>query len=717
MKKYIYLTCLLFSLIAIIPQGVFADTCNPDSLKAVVYREKSDNVKNLQTCLIQLGYNISAPTGYYGNETLKAVKSYYLSWYGNWSGLRFGPAGINKLKSGFVATSNDKFELGKFNSEEEYQKYLENSQGNSYGYYRLGGSIAVDVAVPTASLSGAEQKNTSAVVTERYSDTNTQVLGIDEPDIVKTDGQNIFYKNYFSGISTCPEGAKCIMMPARTTEKVSLIKALPPEDMSVLSQIDVDGYNSELLLKDNNLIILGNNITDYNISDKNNPGEKWSLELADNSRIISSRLYNGKLYVVSASYTNSNKCPISILKDGLMVACSDIYYPKRSVTVDSNYNIMSIDVESGKITNSFSFLGSDNSSTVYMSENNLYIAYNYYEDILKYYVKFIKENASDLISSSVLNRLDTISSYDISNNSKWNEFQTELEKYYNGLSDDESLRIKNEFNNRLTVYSKEHYRDIEKTAIVKINLDNLNIVSTGNIPGKLLNQFSLDEYNGVLRAATTIGNGWNNFGITTGGSVSDVYTLDSSLNVLGSVKGLGATEKIYSVRFLGNRGYVVTFRQVDPFYVLDLSNPSSPLQKGELKIPGYSSYLHPITDNIILGVGEEDNKVKISLFDVSSPENPTEVAKYNLDDYWTEISSNHHAFMIDKKHEIFFIPGSEGGYIFSYKDNKLSLTKSISGYNIKRAVYINDYLYILGDSKITVFNENNWEKVKEMDIK
>ena len=95
------------------------------------------------------------------------------------------------------------------------------------------------------------------------------------------------------------------------------------------------------------------------------------------------------------------------------------------------------------------------------------------------------------------------------------------------------------------------------------------------------------------------------------------------MKIEGSVVDLGQGERIYSVRFIEDKGYVVTFKQVDPFYVLDLSDPMNPEKKGELKIPGYSSYLHPITKDKILGIGEENNKVKISLFDVSDPADPS----------------------------------------------------------------------------------------------
>ncbi|OYT35502.1 MAG: hypothetical protein B6U87_00240, partial [Candidatus Aenigmarchaeota archaeon ex4484_52] len=219
---------------------------------------------------------------------------------------------------------------------------------------------------------------------------------------------------------------------------------------------------------------------------------------------------------------------------------------------------------------------------------------------------------------------------------------------------------------------------------------------------------SLDEYNNYLRTATTSGQ-WSN-------SFSDIYVLDNDLNIVGSVRDLGKTEKIYSVRFLQDNAYVVTFRKIDPFYVLDLSDPLNPELKGELKIPGYSSYLHPIEKNKILGIGKEDSKIKISLFDVSNPENPVEVDKYILNEYWSDILNTHHAFLLDKKHNIFFLPGRKGGYVFSYENDKLHLKKTISNISAKRAIYIDDCLYIIGTDKIIVLDENKWEKIQDFDF-
>ncbi len=188
--------------------------------------------------------------------------------------------------------------------------------------------------------------------------------------------------------------------------------------------------------------------------------------------------------------------------------------------------------------------------------------------------------------------------------------------------------------------------------------------------------------------------------------------LDENLDVVGRIQGFGLDERIYAVRFDGDVGFVVTFRQTDPFFVLDLSNPESPKIVGELKIPGFSSYLHRIDENTVLGIGREDGNVKLSLFDVSDLTNPKEISRYILQEYWSEVLTNHHAFLIDDQHGIFFLPAGQNGYIFTYEGG-LKLVKAVKE-NAVRAIYIDDYLYVIGPEKISVYDENSWEKVGEL---
>jgi hypothetical protein len=175
-------------------------------------------------------------------------------------------------------------------------------------------------------------------------------------------------------------------------------------------------------------------------------------------------------------------------------------------------------------------------------------------------------------------------------------------------------------------------------------------VGSGEVPGYLLNQWSLSEHEGILRAATTSMPPWE----SRERSESAVRTLeerDGRLAELGRVGGLGKGEQIYAVRFMGATGFVVTFRQVDPLYTLDLADPRAPKLIGELKVPGYSAYLHPVGEGLLLGVGQDADEdgmatgVQLSLFDVSDLRNPVRIAQRGVGPYsYTEVEDDHHAF-------------------------------------------------------------------------
>ena len=183
--------------------------------------------------------------------------------------------------------------------------------------------------------------------------------------------------------------------------------------------------------------------------------------------------------------------------------------------------------------------------------------------------------------------------------------------------------------------------------------------SSGEVLGVIHNQFSLSEHDGYLRIVSTVGDPWGEE------SESQVRVLSTDGDVLvevGSVGNIGRGENVQSVRFVGDVGYVVTFRQIDPFYTIDLSDPTSPEILGELKIPGFSSYLHPISDTMVLGVGsdaDEDGRVtgaKVSLFDVSDLTAPLEVAVWTAPDGWNDVGWDHRAFLWWAPEELAVIP-------------------------------------------------------------
>ncbi len=284
------------------------------------------------------------------------------------------------------------------------------------------------------------------------------------------------------------------------------------------------------------------------------------------------------------------------------------------------------------------------------------------------------------------------------------------------------------------------------TSIIKFELEGMKVgyAGSGEVPGYLLNQFSMDEHEGNLRVATT---DWAK-------SSNSMYILDQSLNIAGSVEDLAKGESIYSVRFMGDKGYVVTFRTIDPLFVFDLSDPKNPVVTGELKVPGFSSYLHPVAEDILLGIGADTYEIykkdssgkdvvigtrqggiKFSLFDVSDMGKPKEISKYVVGDAGSssEALYNHKAIMVDPYNENVAIDAylglenQEKGYrqsavVMSYDGKKLSLKgildsepSGVYGNDIpyaRRLLYIGDELYYVQDGRITSYH---YDSLKQID--
>jgi hypothetical protein len=172
-------------------------------------------------------------------------------------------------------------------------------------------------------------------------------------------------------------------------------------------------------------------------------------------------------------------------------------------------------------------------------------------------------------------------------------------------------------------------------------------LASGTVPGSFLNQFSMSEYAGHLRVATTL----NAPGMQSENLVTVLAERQGQLVTTGVVGGLGLGERIYAVRFQGPLGYVVTFRQTDPLYTLDLSDPARPVAAGELEITGYSAYLHAVGDGLLLGIGQDATPAgfrlgaQMSLFDVSNPAEPQRLAQQTLGNGSSEVERDHHAFL------------------------------------------------------------------------
>jgi uncharacterized secreted protein with C-terminal beta-propeller domain len=401
------------------------------------------------------------------------------------------------------------------------------------------------------------------------------------------------------------------------------------------------------------------------------------------------------------------------------------------------------------------------SQNIYVSAENIYIASTQYGN---YYPQFrtYSEVYGGLFDSQTRAKILEIDSLNMSD---WRLDNLKMEtvnaflsaKVYNesarfrlGLDDGSVNALQQELSSKTQLfYDQTQYQSTERTAINKISLDGFAYLGSADVPGHLLNQFSMDESNGYFRVATTQGR------LSRSGSSTqnNLYVLGPNLTQVGKIEGIAQGESIYSVRFMGNRAYMVTFKKVDPFFVIDLSDPASPRLLGKLKIPGYSDYLHPYDENYIIGLGkgaeaaEEGDfawyqGVKLSLFDVRDPANPKEVAKYEIGDRGTDSYAlhEHKAFLFSKSKNLLVIPvllaeideskypnGVEantfgdyvfqGAYVFgltpedgfrlkgtvSHVDDD-SLAKSgdyyWSGSNVLRSLYMDDTLYTVSSNYV-----------------
>ena len=189
--------------------------------------------------------------------------------------------------------------------------------------------------------------------------------------------------------------------------------------------------------------------------------------------------------------------------------------------------------------------------------------------------------------------------------------------------------------------------------------------STAKVPGYLLNQYSMSEHDGHLRVATTIPGSGSEPSESGSEQSSSVYVLkigDGVMERVGEVNGLGVEERIFAVRFMGDKGYVVTFRQTDPLYTIDLSDPKNPQMTGELKITGYSAYLHPVLEDRLIGVGQEADTsggrmgLQVSLFDISNDSKPDRIDQYHVPGEASNIEVEPHAFLYWEPDSLLFVP-------------------------------------------------------------
>ena len=630
--------------------------------------------------------------------------------YVNWAAVLKGGEG-SKTK---VVSSKEKHEklpvLGSFDN-------LKNLLAVKNNDYLCGGATSKVGSEPSKSFdsntAGADMlstKNAQYAGVKDYSKTNVQVQGVDEGDVVKTDGKYIYKMNY---------------------NKVVIASGYPAEEMKVESEILFENklYAKEIFLKDKYMVVIGGKVLNqdkpvggfigpreryfipsgnteaiiFDVSDKKKAKQVREIELEGS--YISSRIIGSKLYLATNKfipmYRQLNGCDDKDLlphyKDSVGIGgLNEVSYDKIQYcpeAVEPNYiMVASLDLNKlERVMEITTVLGSANN--MYVSNNNLYIA----------------------------------------------------GRNYSGRR--------------------------EETSIYKFTLKDgiMEFAAKGNVPGYVLNQFSMDENNKYFRITTT----------SRGGSEQDnnLYVLDENLKIEGKLEGMAQGERIYSTRFIGDRAYMVTFKNTDPLFVIDIKNPKSPKVLGELKIPGFSNYLHPYDENHIIGFGKDTEEVssvdqngnkfgafaktkgmKLAIFDVTDVNSPKQEFVTTIGGRGTdsELLNNHKALLFDKDKNLLAFPVTVmkeggGGRLYPYEDfefqgvyvyninlkegftlkGKISHQEFVDtkektsnkenqiifgDYRVQRSLYINDILYTLSNGGIKANNLTDLKEISKLKI-
>ena len=586
-----------------------------------------------------------------------------------------------------------------------------------------------------------------------YSQTNVQVAGVDEPDIVKTDGTYLYI---VSG------------------NKVIIVKAYPAKDAVIEGEITFDEYVTvhNIFISGSRLVVFATTydypiyktlleddvvssrwysspdtyVKIYDIEDMKNPELKRDIVVGGS--FSGARMIGDYVYVITTQYSYSYDLPEEdiiprILIDGEVheIAISDIYYvdiPEKSSTFT---NILSVHVhdDEQEVNEKVFLLG--NSQTLYVSKDNIYVTYStqYYDyDLLE---DIIDEVLLPVLPESIKSELETIKTLTLEDYQKKTVSEWILQNYAENMGEEQKQNI-----------AKEIVRRTERTIIHRISISDGEITyeAQGNVPGFVNNQFSMSEYDRHLRVSTTT-QGWMiRSYLSNVDSQNNVYVLDMDLEIVGSVEDLATGEQIYATRFIGDKCYLVTFKQIDPFFVIDLGDPGNPEVLGELKIPGFSTYLHPYDETHIIGIGRDGGKVKISLFDVSDLSNPVELSKYEVENTenswgWTQSSAlyEHKAFLFDREKNLLVLPigdySKQSAYVFDISvENGIELKGTVTHdlemqseetdsddvyyYNydyensIKRTLYIDDVLYTISDNMVKMNNLNTLDEINSVSL-
>jgi hypothetical protein len=506
--------------------------------------------------------------------------------------------------------------------------------GLGYGYWGQPWMVEEMAVEDAAAPSTGAIRNSAPVAGVDYSTTNVQEVGVDEPDIVKTDGTRILaiaqgVLHYIDVTGTNPKlvgslrlengwaqemllaGDKVLVMsgtsqwdiPVRLAPEIwnpdvpyygsgisvlSEIDLSDPSNMQVVKTLYLDGaYLSARMVGDTARVVVDAYPTGLEFVYPTGSGlrAEREAELANRKVIEDSTIENWLPYFV----LEERRANRTITTEGILLECEQTFKPQEFSGLGT-LTVLTIDLSGGLEPVDAVGVFADG-DTVYASEDSLYVA-----------------------------------------TQRWHDWSV--------LENDGAIE---EFEG---VTTEIHKFDIsgESAAVYR---------ASGEVQGFLLNQWAMSEHRGDLRVATTSEPEWWGWrdDSTSESFVRVLRENEGVLEVIGQVGELGRGERIYSVRYMGDVAYVVTFRQTDPLYSIDLSNPKAPRVLGELKILGYSAYLHPMGDGLLLGIGQDADEqgrtkgTQVAVFDVRDPAHPKRLHKMTFEDGWSEVEYDHRAFL------------------------------------------------------------------------
>lgn len=525
-----------------------------------------------------------------------------------------------------------------------------------------------------------------ALAPEQHSDTNTQVNGVDEEDLIKTDGRMIYQLN---------QG--CLL----------ITQAYPLEQAGLVQTVEYEqGFMpSGLYVNDSHVFVVGQYYPYYNQETATQLTEAVKVYVYDKVHFkevkalsfegyqLTTRMTDTHLMLIVQKYvpvyrhtlTDSDILPhYAVDNEEVTIDYKDIYY-HDSIMPSTIATVFKVDLTHFTIDH-YSYLGAVNH--VYMNEQSIYLTNTIYP------IRTLPMGIAEIA----------------------------------GVQEEDTL-----------VTKIDHQQGFQAIATTKVK-------------GRIHNQFMMDEYKGYFRITTTSGQTWDE------SSENNVYIFNRKLELTGKVEGLAKGESIQSTRFVGDRIYLVTFRMIDPFFVIDASDPRNPNVLGELKIPGFSTYLHPLDDNHVIGIGfEADNTgrttgMKLALYDVTNPYEPKETFKEVIDYMssgygYSEVTYNHKALLYSKDHQLMAFPftrsfyqninenGNDSHQFVSLQEYKVYSIDSQRGFvekatirhaesdklggrhgSIDRGLIIGPYLYTVSNAFIEVHDLDHFNRVMKIDL-